>query len=405
MLTRRLILAGGAGAALMAAHRGLAAPVAAPVSPEQLVGALETAIAQGTPGLSAAIGTRRGVVWTGVAGMADISANLPIDEGHCFGVGSITKMFVAVTILQLVEEGRLALTATPRRILGSQMVQGIANADIATVAHLLAHTAGVPSWEDDPAWIRKGRGDALDPAHLWGKSEALEFIRGQAALNVPGAKFSYSNSGFTLLGQIIEKVTGRTAEAEIRRRILAPLALGCWLEGFEPGHPERLPNRYHYATPTFRQDAGIAPGFDSVRPELIDASASNLSVEWTAGGMISSPTDLVRFATALRDGRLLKPGSLAFMRTWGEARPNTRMGHSLFQFRNNGNPLDGHNGSVLGFTGSLWWSEAGDAVVAVLANVGSMHSGKIPPAAYDVAQRSVFTTLALDYASQHGVTK
>ncbi len=82
-----------------------------------------------------------------------------------FGVGSITKTFAAVVILQLVEEGRLDLHATAASLLGVA-VAGIPNADQATIAQLLNHTGGVPSWEDDPAWIHEGRGDRLDPGRI-----------------------------------------------------------------------------------------------------------------------------------------------------------------------------------------------------------------------------------------------
>lgn len=409
MLTRRAFLDTSGAIALTAACGAGRAMAETPgiVTPPMLVASLQRAVDAGTPGLSAAIATKRGVVWTGVAGLADVQSGRPVDEATIFGIGSITKLFVTVVILQLVQEKRLSLDATLLALLGQGAMRGIANAATATVGQLLAHTAGVPSWEDDPAWIHKGRGDGLDPAHHWSKTEALDFIRDTTALNPPGMAFSYSNSGFTILGLIIERVTGHTAESEIHRRIILPLGLGStYLEGFEPPQAGRLPHRYHYATPVFRATAGIAPGFPTVRPELspalIDASSSNLSVEWTAGGMISSPVDLVRLAGALRDGELLSAESLAYMQAWRPARPNTPIGHGLFRFGTPAGALLGHNGSVLGFTGSLWWAEKGDAIVAVLANVGSMHAGKIPPAAYDVALNSDFTALALDYARQHG---
>jgi D-alanyl-D-alanine carboxypeptidase len=265
----------------------------------------------------------------------------------------------------------------------------------------LGHTAGVPSWEDDPAWIRKGRGSGLDPTHHWGKTEALAYIRGHAALAAPGVAFSYSNSGYTLLGLMIEKSTGHTAVSEIRRRLLLPLGLrDTYFEGFEPGQPDRVPHRYHYATPQFRTVAGMAPSFVTIAPELIDVGTTDLSDEWTAGAMISSPRDLVTFAMALRDGKLLKPASLAFMEQWAPALPGMKVGHGLFEFDTDAGPSIGHTGGVLGFSASLWWSEKGDAVVAVMANGSSMHAGKTPPNAATVALRSDFARLAARFAAQ-----
>ena len=92
-----------------------------------------------------------------------------------FGVGSITKTFVAVVILQLAEEGRLDLSATAESVLASG-VDGVPNAATATIAQLLNHTGGVPSWEDDPAWIRDGRVDRLDVDRMWDKTATLAYM-------------------------------------------------------------------------------------------------------------------------------------------------------------------------------------------------------------------------------------
>lgn len=373
----------------------------APVTPQQLEAALQQAVDRGSPGMSAAIADRNGVRWTGVAGWADIGARRPLDEASLFGIGSITKVFVGVTVLQLVEEKRLKLSDTPQKILGRRATRGIANADTATVEQLLGHKSGIASWEDDPRWIRIGRGAGLDPAHRWGKAEPLDYIRGMPATSPAGTAFAYSNSGYTLLGLMIEKVTGRTAEAEIRRRILTPLGLAdTYMEGFEPGQAARVPHRYQYLTDKFREDAGMAPSFKLVRPDLIDAGAAELSVEWTAGGMVSSPRDLVLFARALRDGRLLKPASVALMTQWSAGFTNMEVGHGLFRIRAGETALIGHTGGVLGFTAILWWAESGDAIVAILSNGSGMHAGKTPPRAPNVGRDPSFVAMAMRYARQ-----
>jgi D-alanyl-D-alanine carboxypeptidase len=365
---------------------------------------LERFIDIGIPGVSATIANRKGVIWSRTAGFADIAARTPMTHDYVFGVGSITKTFVSVLAFQLAEEGLLSLDATLSSILGSDIVRGIANADTATIAQLMNHTAGIPSWEDDPVWIRDGRGKTIEPSRSWGKGDTLDYIRGDRhpALFPAGQSFSYSNTHFTLLGLVIEHVAGSSLQAELRRRIIDPLELThTYLEGFEERSSMLLPRRYHYATETFRQVAGIAESFSEVPHGLIDVSGSNLSVEWAAGGIVSSPRDLVRFASALRDDELLRPGTLNRMRTWVSARPNADAGHGLFRFETSSGFLDGHNGNVLGFTGSFWWAEKGDCVVAVLANVGSMHAGAVPAGASDVALRGDFPALAMAYAAEH----
>lgn len=385
------VLAGGADARQKASR-------AIPVKLETM---LQQAVESGSPGLSAAVADCRGVLWTGVAGAADITTGRPIDRESLFGIGSITKVFVAVTTLQLVEEGRLKLTDTPASILGEQAVAGIANADSATIADLLGHRSGVPSWEDDPNWIRKGRGAEIVPAHIWGKTEALDYIRGTPATGPSRGDFGYSNSGYTILGLIIEKVTGHTAEAEIRRRVLSPLGLSdTYMEGFEAGQHARVPRRYQFVTPKFRADAGLAPSFAQVRPDLIDTGDTNLSDEWVAGGFVSSTRDLVAFGRALSSGRLLKPESLAFMEQWGPAFRRMDHGHGLFLIHAGKAALIGHTGGVLGFSAALWWSASGEAIVAVLGNGSGMHAGPTPRKAAALGLDPEFVELAVEYVKQ-----
>lgn len=150
-----------------------------------------------------------------------------------------------------------------------------------------------------------------------------------------------------------------------------------YLEGFESPEPDVLPRRYHYATPTFHELAGISPYFHEVKLGLIDASASNLSTEWAAGGLISSPQDLCTFALALRDGPLLHAEGMAILKDWKTlVKEGQFMGHGLFRTKTDHRFACGHGGSVLGFNGAFLWMENVDLVIAVGANVGTMHVGK-----------------------------
>lgn len=363
-------------------------------SESELGGFLDELISKGIPGVSVAIATGDGVVWTGVDGLADLETRAPVQPDMLFGIGSITKVFVAVAVLQLVEEGRLDLDDTPANLLGDA-VKGIPNSEKVTIAQLLNHTGGVPSWEDDFAWIRDGRGASLNVDHIWEKTATLPYIREHTPLAAPGRQFGYANTNFTLLGMILEKVTGKDAVDELRSRILSPLGLSdIYVEGFEPVPESRLPHRYHWATPEFKTTAGVNAAFPEVRPGLIDASRSNLSVEWIAGGMVATARDLVRFGVALRDGRLLAPQSMAFMTDWFPIAEGMQIGHNLYRFELSGDTaIITHSGGVLGFTAILYWVEDRDVAVAILYNVGSVHSGKIP-GTIEVARILEFTEYA-----------
>lgn len=108
---------------------------------------------------------------------------------------------------------------------------------------------------------------------------------------------------------------------------------------------------------------------------------------------------LALYAAALRDGRLLSSRSMQFVTAWFPAGDWGQVGHNLFRVEHATGPaIIGHDGDVLGFTGSFYWVEGTDTVVAVLCNVGSMHSGEVPGTAYSVATKLRFIELATKVA-------
>jgi D-alanyl-D-alanine carboxypeptidase len=215
--------------------------------------------------------------------------------------------------------------------------------------------------------------------------------------------YYYSNTHYELLGFIIESITKNTAEVEIRRRIIEPLAMEhTFLEVFESQNKGDIPRRYHFATESYRDTAGMNPALPEVDGgKLIDCTASNLSVEWVAGGILSSPCDLVKFATALRDGKLIGSKSLATMKMWQPtANPASEIGHCLFKIKDSeGNAWLGHFGGVLGFTGALWWKDDDDCVLSVLSNVGTMHAGKVPTSGAHILLETKLREIAFQLAS------
>jgi D-alanyl-D-alanine carboxypeptidase len=348
--------------------------------------AMETGIAMGLPGLSVAVGNGEGLVWSGTAGYSDVMRRVPVKSDDRFCLGSITKTFVATVILQLVEEGKLDLDKTPTDYVDLEIVRAVPNTSEATLRHLLNHQSGIPTWEFQKEWMRKGRGDAMTLGHVWGKTETLEYCTGDLlpATNAPGAQYRYSNTNYTILGLIIEQVTGNDAAAEIRKRILEPLGLrNTFLESFEE-IPGGYVSHYHYATAAFQEAAGVHRGFTEIRPGVVESTAANLSPEWTAGGMLSSAPDLLRYARALRDGELLGVTAHKQMFTYyppsGGGRPNRQymLGISRSERAFGDYASVGHGGGTLGFSARMIWFEGTDVIVIMLTNIGSMHSGLSP---------------------------
>ena len=351
-----------------------------------LQNALVCGISMGIPGISVAIGVGDRLVWTGTAGYSDISRKVPVGVHDRFGIGSITKTFVARVILQLVEEGRLDLNKTPMDYLDLDIVRKVPNTDKATLRELLNHQSGIPTWEFQPDWIRKGRGDQMELGHVWGKTETLEYVarEGMSAAYEPGERYSYSNTNYTILGLVIEAVTGNQVKTEIRKRILQPLGLeDTFLESFED-IPGGYVHHYHYATPYFDETAGVHRGFTQIRPYLVESTGANLSPEWAAGGMVSSASDLVRWAQAIRNGELLGPAMQKEVYTYyppekgASARMQYMQGVMRISDFYQDHAVCGHSGGTLGFTALMYWFEDPDITVVVLTNVGGMHSGLRP---------------------------
>lgn len=367
---------------------------------------LQKSVDSGAPGVAAAVQSSGKIIWESAKGLSDIVDDQPLNISHHFGIGSITKVFVAIVTLQLIDESKLSLSTTVSDLLNPEVYSNIENAQQATIERLLSHHAGIDSWEDEPSWIVRGRGRDICNDHTWGKTEALDYIRRPRAIAPEPGRAYYSNTNYTLLGLIIEKITDHPAETEIRRRILEPLDMDqTYFEGFEePKHLGNLPNRYHWATERFRDAAGVAPSFSYVRTDLIEVTGSNLSTSWSAGGMISSVHDLLKFAPALRDGRLLSSVGMDTLKDWKPfTSPSQEIGHGVFRL----NPLAtsnekwlGHSGGVLGFSSFLLWKESGDCVVSVEANVGSVHSGAVASNGADIVLKTNFLEIASQLADE-----
>lgn len=239
-----------------------------------------------------------------------------------FEIGSATKMFVAVTVLQLAEEGLLSLEDPVSRF-GFDFPR----ADTITLRNLLDHTAGMPDYTATPGLFD-------DPEALLIERSPEELLALGLAAPVPETEgWFYSNTHYILLGMIIERATGHPPEQEIRRRILGPL--GMTHTFYRPTEPVTLP----YVSGYFLTDSGTPwGGWNGVHPSLLGCS----------GGMVSTAGDLALFLAALFDGRLLRPESLDAMTALTPRPGGIRYGLGLFSWELAGRWLTGHGGSAFG---------------------------------------------------------
>jgi D-alanyl-D-alanine carboxypeptidase len=298
---RRTLLVGAAGALAAAGLSGparaggsatsLAARRFDPHLARQLRQALRAALRDPStlaPGAILRVQSAKFGRWSGAAGLGRVAPAEPMRPGDRFRAGSIVKMFVSVTMLQLSESGRLSLDGPLAEVLPASVTGRVANAADITVRMLLGHRAGIPDW-DDPALDKQV---ARDPAKVWKVSELLDLAAAKPPLFAPGTSFSYSNTDYTLLGLIIERITGRSWRHEVTRRVIRPLRL----------------TRTALPAAGQRSIKGpLAHGYRAIDGKLIDLNLDP-SFAGAAGGYALATTveDLVRFLDTLLAGRLFR---------------------------------------------------------------------------------------------------
>ena len=314
---------------------GAAQPVgAAPSDPVrqqlgQLVGD------DGFPGALAAVEGRDGRTRDLTAGVGDLrtGARVPVDGQ--VRIGSNTKTFVAVAVLQLVADKKVGLdTPVETYLPGLVRGQGIDGRHI-TVRQLLQHTSGLPNYTDF-----LDIDDSFALQHTYFEPRALlDLALAHPAVFAPGAKWSYSNTNYVVAGLLIQKVTGRPLAEVLTERVIrrAGLRHTYFPAVGEQGIRERHPQGYH-------PDAAGKPR---------DVTTLDPSWGWAAGQLVATPRDLNKFFGALLAGRLLPAAQLAQMRTTvpaPEMWPGARYGLGLMSY-----PLScgglawGHGGDIPGY--------------------------------------------------------
>jgi D-alanyl-D-alanine carboxypeptidase len=330
---------------------GHARPPATP--PPALQEALDRLVADGVPG-AIALARRDGDVVHAVSGVRDVATQDPIRSHDRFRIGSITKSFVATVVLQLVGEGRLRLDDTVERWLPGLVPNGAA----ITVDHLLHHASGLFDY------VRDGDTTALAPyaaddwAHVWTPQELVAIATAHPPRFAPGTSWSYSNTGYVVLGLIIEAVTGHRASSEVTRRVIWPL--GLWRTSFPTSDADIAGAHLH----------GYLTGFPGDDGQSItkDVTVFGPSLFWTAGGIISTADDLARFYRALLSGRLLAPAQMTVLKYPIHLNGQFEYGAGIEHVQTSCGWAWGHDGEVPGFRTLALTSDDGSRQVVLALN-------------------------------------
>jgi D-alanyl-D-alanine carboxypeptidase len=252
---------------------------------EQVRNILELHLAAGDfVGARVALCASDGTVIEVTAGTTSLDPDSgPVDPDVPWNIGSVTKTFVAVVVLQLAEQGLLDLDAGIDRFLPD-----LPGAERITSRQLLRHTSGLGEYLDQPAV----RNDLQRP---WTPRELIDVAEAAGRVGEPGGPYRYSNTNYVVLGEIIEQVTGNSWDSEVATRITEPLAM----------------------THTSNITDERPPGYIVVDGSFVDATnIAHPTVGGAAGSLQSTGRDLLLFATALVNGTLLTPDSRAAMQTF-----------------------------------------------------------------------------------------
>ncbi|MBK3528632.1 beta-lactamase family protein [Streptomyces sp. MBT67] len=275
--------------------------------------------------------------WRGSAGLHDLPSGRPADPAARFRAGSVTKVFTAATVLHLAGERKLSLDRTARHYLPDLIPASYGEV---TVRQLLDHTSGIPA-ADLPGtnleeWYAH-RFDVHTPHAMVASATAKE------REFAPGSSQHYLNINYTVLGLLVERVTGHTYEREVADRILRPLGLRST---YFPSADPRIRGPHNRGYQVFAAPGGGA--------ELRDVTVWGPTDGWAAGDIISTTADLERFITALFGGRVVRGPLLEEMFTLPDAKVRTYGSGEPAQFSAGLSVLTLGGRQVWGKTGGRW---------------------------------------------------
>jgi D-alanyl-D-alanine carboxypeptidase len=329
--------------------------------PEQVQGLSDGLVAAGAPGAAAWVQDDHGSLQA-TGGLADLDTGRPMKTRLHFRAGSLTKSLVAAVVLQLVAEGRLSLADTLERWLPGILPYG----DQVTIRQLLSHTSGIPQ---DWATIAQALyGSPEGRLHHWTPQALIALVADRPPDFPPGTDWSYSNTGYILLGLVLETAGGATLAQELQRRIVEPLGLR---HTYLPGNDHELP-----APMSRGYSLRVGPGGEVLDGPLLDFTVQNPSWAWAAGGLVSDLQDLTRFFRALLGGRLLPPRLLAEMRTTVAVPPSStplpmydRYGLGLLEVETPTGRLVGQLGGIPGYLSMVLSTPDGRRQLGVMINL------------------------------------
>lgn len=312
-------------------------------------------------------------------GSANFEWNIPNQPDTKFRLGSISKQFTALLIVKLAEEGKLKLDVPITTYLPDYPKE---NGNKITTHHLLTHTSGIPNYTSSPNFFKDKSRNPYTPE---------EFVKTFSSLPLeftPGEKFNYSNSGYFLLGYIIERVTGKTYEQNLQEVIFTPLKMQN--SGYD--HSDLITKNR-------------AAGYEKNGKEIVNAAYLDMSIPYAAGSLYSTVEDLYLWDQALYTNKLLSEKSMESL-----FKPYISAGRAFYGYGwfvedfDNGDKgklkVVGHGGGINGFNTIISRIPADKNLIVILNNTGGTVLGEMNDAIRAILYNKPFNqpkkSLALD---------
>ena len=304
------------------------------------------------PGVSVAVARDGRILWSEAIGCADVELQVPMERTTRLRIGSVSKPLTAAALGRLVEEGRLDLDAPVQRYLPDFPKK----AWPVTTRELAGHLAGVRHYEDGEFEIRE---------HFASVRSGLTIFERDALLFEPGARFSYSSYGWNLISAVLEAASGEPFLALMRKTVFDPAGLAHTA----PDDPAPIvPGRARFYT---RDERG----------DVVNAGFVDNGYKWAGGGFLSTAEDLVTFAFALLDGRLLKPETVRLLWTSQKTTDGKETGYGIgwsVGKDEKGRRRVSHSGGAQGGTAYLVIYPDERLAAAMIVNSDESFTGRTP---------------------------
>jgi D-alanyl-D-alanine carboxypeptidase len=322
----------------------IATTLAAPPSPAELARHAGDLLMQSyradAPGAAVLVARGDTVLFRGARGLADVDKRVPLRPDSVFRIGSVTKQLAAAGLLTLVDAGKVKLEDPL-----SKYVPDYPGGDRITVLQLLNHTSGVKSYTALPGYMDAQVHRDLTTAQM------IDVFDDEPPDFAPGSRWAYSNSGYVLVGAVIEAASGQPWYSYLEQALFKPLGMRHTGYGHDPRFVARQVRGHSYEG-----------------EKVVPMKALSMTQPHAAGALLSNVDDLLKWNRALHEGRVLKSATYTRMITPVGKAADAGYGFGLFKEKVRTHDVLRHGGAIFGFASALSYLPGPDITVVVLEN-------------------------------------